>query len=61
MFINLNTLLIKTLQMFLVAQAAGRQDEFKEAVGSWDAIRDARAAWHAAQPAMPHAVIKVCY
>ena len=45
--------------MFLVAQAAGLQSEFKEAVGSWDAVRDARAAWHTAQAQMPSSVAKV--
>jgi len=46
-------------QMFLVAQAAGLQAEFKDAVGSWDAIRDACSAWHAAQPTTPTDVVKV--
>jgi len=45
--------------MFLVAQAAGLQAEFKDAVGSWDAIRDACSAWHAAQPTTPTDVVKV--
>ncbi|KAF5843786.1 hypothetical protein DUNSADRAFT_5023, partial [Dunaliella salina] len=50
---------VQLYQMFLVAQVEGRQGEFIKALGSWDAIRDARATWHAAQPDMPRSMPKV--